>query len=251
MKKAFAPVLAALLCLAALAGCGAPEAVPEQVQVAVLAAMNMEAKHLISRMDDAYERKIDGKNYTLGTIGDIDVVLHQSGMGLDKADAGARALMENFQPDVLVLFGMSGGIVPEMGLYETVIAHEVFPAWKDDWVSIKTDNDLAVLAMNILEDAVISNIATGDKMTWRKSDYDRISQACGAVAVDQESYAVAKAAQEASVPLLIIRSMSDTYDNSSLLGFFKHGPISAEKAAQDTAAVIKELDGYVVEVLVE
>jgi len=77
-------------------------------------------------------------------------------------------------------------------------------------------------------------------MTWRKSDYDRIASACGAAAVDQESYAVASAAREMGVPLLIIRSMSDTYDNSSLLGFFKYGPISAEKVAREAETVIRK-----------
>jgi len=208
--------------------------------VAVLAAMGMEAKHLVSRMDGARTVEIAGKKYTLGQINGTEVVLHQGGMGLDKAEAGARALME-FQPDVLVLFGMSGGIVPEIGLYETVIASGVYPAWKDDWIAIETDAALQSLAAEVLEDARVASIATGDKMTWRKKDYDRISRACGAVAVDQESYAVAKAARELGVPLLIIRSMSDTYDNTSLLGFFKYGPVSAEKAAKDAESVIKEL----------
>lgn len=208
--------------------------------VAVLAAMDMEAKHLVSRMDNVRPVKIAGKKYTLGQINGTEVVLHRGGMGLDKAGAGARALME-FQPDVLILFGMSGGIVPGVGLYETVIASAVYPAWKGDWVAVPTDEALAALAAEVLGDARLAPIATGDRMTWRKKDYDRISQGCGAVAVDQESYAVAEAAEELGVPLLIIRSMSDTYDNTSLLGFFKYGPVSAEKAAEDAAAVIEKL----------
>ena len=207
-------------------------------RIAVLAAMNMEAKHLVSRMDGAYMSKAMGKKYMQGTINGADVILHQSGMGLDKAEAGARALIENFQPDVLVLFGMSGGIVPEIELYETVIASAVYPAWGDDWTAIPTDEALKALAAEVLEGVQTAPFATGDKMTWRKSDYDRIANACGAVAVDQESYAVAKVAQELGVPLLIVRSMSDTYENSSLLGFFKYGPISAERAAQATESVI-------------
>jgi len=218
-----------------------PEQAKPRVTVAALTAMEMEAKHLIDRMEAPLPMKVAGKAFTRGQIGNIEIVLHQCGMGLDKAEAGARALMENFQPDVLILFGMSGGIAPGVELYETVIADAVFPAWKDDWTAIPTDEALAALAAQALPDARRAAIATGNKMTWRKSDYDRISQACGAVAVDQESWAVAKAAQELGVPLLIIRSMSDTYDNSSLLGFFKYGPISAEKAAADAETVIRKL----------
>ncbi|MCL2494946.1 MAG: 5'-methylthioadenosine/S-adenosylhomocysteine nucleosidase [Oscillospiraceae bacterium] len=252
MKKRIVILLSAIALVICIAGAalaiwfiGTEEAyglvLPGKPSVALLAAMDMEAKHMIDRMDDAREIKNAGKKYTYGRIGSVHVILHQCGMGLDKAEAGARALIENFQPDVLVLFGMSGGIVPEIGLYETIIASEVFPAWKDDWVSIKTDAALAALADGVLKDAQLAPVATGNKMTWRKSDYDRIANACGAVAVDQESYAVVQAAQELGVPLLIIRSMSDTYENSSLLGFFKHGPISAEKAAEDTASVIEAL----------
>jgi len=127
MKKAIAITLclATLLCLAALLGlaaCGVPETAPEEVPIAVLAAMNMEAKHLVSRMENPRSVKVAGRRYTCGKIGEVEIVLHQSGMGLEKAEAGARALMENFQPEALVLFGMSGGIVPDIELYETVIA---------------------------------------------------------------------------------------------------------------------------------
>jgi len=239
--KRFAALLFCLAALAGLSACGAPEAGPEKVSVAVLAAMGMEAKHLISRMDNPQTTKVAGKKFTYGTIGPAVVVLHRCGMGLDKAEAGARALIENFQPDVLILFGMSGGIAPEIELYETVVASAVYPAWMDDWVAAPTDGALAALAAELIEGARLAPVATGDRMTWRKSDYDRISSACGAVAVDQESYAVAMAAQEMGVSLLIIRSMSDTYENTSLLGFFKYGPISAEKAAKAAESVIKQL----------
>jgi len=209
--------------------------------VAVLAAMGMEAKQLVKLMDGTQTVEIAGKKFTLGQINDTWVVLHQCGMGLEKAGAGARALME-FQPEILILFGMSGSIVPEVGLYETVIADAVYPAWKDDWNAVPTDEALAALAAEVLDTSRLAPIATGDRMTWRRSDYDRISQACGAVAVDQESYAVAMVAEEFGVPLLILRSMSDTYDNTSLLGFFKHGPIAAEKAAKDAETVIKHMN---------
>jgi len=241
MKKAIAALAAALLCLSGLAGCGAPEAKPEPAPIAVLAAMNMEAKHLIARMENPKVFKLAGKKYTRGRIGDAEIVLHQCGMGLEKADAGARALMENFRPGVMVLFGMSGGIVPEVELYETVVATAVYPAWIENGEAISTDEALAAFAADILDGERSTAIATGNKMTWRQKDYDRIANACGAAAVDQESYAVAKAAEAAGVPLLIIRSMSDTYDNSSLLGFFKYGPVSAEKAAREAETVIRKL----------
>ena len=248
-KRALALILAAALLLS-LAACG--KATPTQpnygskVEIAVLAAMNMEAKRLEARMMNPRKEKVAGKTFTRGMVGGTEIVLHQCGMGLDKAEEGARALIETFQPDLLILFGMSGGIVPGMELYETVIADAVFPAWEEDWVALPTDGALAAFAAGILGDARRAPIATGNKMTWHKKDYDRISSACGAVSVDQESYAVAKAAGAAGVPLLILRSMSDTYDNTSLLGFFKYGPASAEKAAADTEAVIRELDAFYV-----
>ena len=241
MRRLVAIAICAAVLLG-LAACGAPEGEPENVAVAVLAAMGMEAKQLIERMENPRTVQTGGKRFTRGRVGPVDIVLHRCGMGLGKAEAGVRALIETFQPDVLILFGMSGGIVPEIGLYETVIADCVYPAWEENDRAIVTDWTLAALAMKVLEDARFAPIATGNKMTWRKSDYDRISQTCGAVAVDQESYAVALAAEELGVSLLIIRSMSDTYDNSSLLGFFKYGPVSAEKAAKDTETVIRHLE---------
>ena len=238
-------VLAMMLCLCTaflfLSACGAPSLPPVQAKIGVLAAMKMEARQLIKRMDNPQSFNWAGQSFTSGRIGGVEIILCQCGMGLEKAEAGAKALMESFKPEMLILFGMSGGIVPGVELYETVVAQAVYPAWDFDLQAVATDEELLAIAQDVLPEARPAFIATGNRMTWRKTDYDRISAACGAVAVDQESYAVAKAAREAGMPLLIIRSMSDTYDNTSLVGFFKYGPISAEKAAADTETVIEKL----------
>ena len=244
VKRALAALLLAALLLP-LAACGESKdlflARKGEPRIAVLAAMNMEAKQLEKLLEEPERFKHDGKSFVHGGMGGAHVILHQGGMGLDKAEAGAKALIESFQPDILILFGMSGGIVPDVALYETVVAQTVYAAWDFDIPAIATDETLVTIATEVLPHARAAAIATGGKMTWTKKSYDLISGTCGAVAVDQESYAVAKAAREANVPLLIIRSMSDTYDTTSLLGFFKYGPISAEKAAMDTETVIKKL----------
>jgi len=205
--------------------------------IAVLAAMGMEADRLIRRMEGAQTETIAGQKFLRGRIGGAQVALHVCGMGMRKADKGARALIEKYRPDALVLYGVSGGLVPDIELNETVIA----AACSRGGVHVATDEGLADFAARVLPEARKALLSTTRTVTVLKRSKTRIARGNGAVCVDMESFAAAKTARELGVPLLVIRSISDTFEPASLLAFFKNGAIAAEKAAADTEAVIKAL----------
>ena len=206
-------------------------------KIAVLVAMGMEADKLIKRLDGGRPERAAGKKFLRGKIGQAEVVLHICGTGTRRADIGARALIEHYKPDALVLYGVSGGLVPDIALSETVIASACTrPGMKE-----ATDEGLAQLAARVLPEARRAPLATAWGITVRKRSKTRIARESGAVCVDMESYAVAKAARALGVPLLVIRSLSDTFEPASLLAFFQNGAAAAEKAAAETERVIKKM----------
>ncbi|MCL2512825.1 MAG: 5'-methylthioadenosine/S-adenosylhomocysteine nucleosidase [Oscillospiraceae bacterium] len=214
-------------------------------KIAVLAAMKMEAGCLIGRMESAKTEKTAGKKFYLGKIGGAEAVLRQSGMGMRRAEKGARALIENYKPDALILCGVSGGLTPDIRLHETVIATSSSPcpgkAVKTG-AAVKTDEKLADFAAKTLKHAKKAPAATSRGLIVRKKRKARIAAAFGAACIDMESYAVAKTANEAGVPLLIIRAISDTFEPSSLLAFHKNGKQAAEKAAAGVEAVARGIN---------
>ena len=223
MKKLFALVLALSLLLPWTATYGAetaPQSVP--LKVAVLTAMNMEARQMRKRMDNRCPRLSGGRLYTHGTIGDAEVILHHSGMGVALSGRGARALLEYAKPDVMILFGVSGGTA-DFGLFETVVAQSAYAGW--DGSRLDMDEALTALAAQLIEDATLGPVLTNKLLG---AEYGRIP---GILASDMESYAVAEAAKEAGVPLLIIRCVSDTDELLSNLLFPVNGPRAADKAA--------------------
>jgi len=209
--------------------------------IAILVAMDMEAAPLVRKIEGARPETAAGRKFLRGRIGRAEVVLHICGMGMRRADSGARALVEHSSPQALVLYGVSGGLTPEMALSETVIGMSSYPAFGRAGDAEATDGALADTAARVLPGARRAPLATTWGVTARKKSKTRIAQASGAVCVDMESYAVAKAARELGLPLLVIRCLSDTFEPTSLLAFAKHGAAAAEKAAAETESVIKAL----------
>ena len=212
--------------------------------IAILVAMKMEAEQMIRRIEDAKPEKAAGKRFLRGRVGDAEVVLHICGWGMSNAAKGARALIEYARPDALVSYGVSGGMTADIGLGDTVVAVSTYPAsgkYSRTGEAIPTDEKLADFAAGLLPDARKAPVSTSLGLIVNKKRKARIQQASGTACMDMETYTAAMTARELGVPLLVIRSMSDTLEPTSLLSFSKNGAMAAEKAAAETEMVIKGL----------
>ncbi|MDR2686493.1 MAG: 5'-methylthioadenosine/S-adenosylhomocysteine nucleosidase [Oscillospiraceae bacterium] len=214
------------------------------MKIAILVAMGMEASRLIARIEGARPERAAGREFLRGRIGQAEVVLHICGMGMRKAAAGTRALIENYRPDILVNYGVSGGLAPGIGVGDTVVAVSSRPASGRAYrteAAVPTDGDLADFAARVLPQARKGPAATSLGIIVSKKRKARLVEKSGALCVDMETYAAAKTARALGAPLLLIRCMSDTFEPASLLRFFKNGAMAAERAAADTERVIKAL----------
>ncbi|MCL2508695.1 MAG: 5'-methylthioadenosine/S-adenosylhomocysteine nucleosidase [Oscillospiraceae bacterium] len=210
-------------------------------KIAVLVAMSMEESYLVKRIEEQKPETVAGAKFLHGRIGEAEVILHRCGWGMRNADRGARALIGHAKPDALILYGVSGGLVPDVRVADTVAAVSSFPAFGKVRKAENTDARLTGIALRVIPEARKAPIATSIGIILRKKRKAKIVAESGAVCIDMESYAVAKAANEMGVPLLVIRSLSDTLEPSSLLEFFKNGRVAAENAAAGVEAVIKSI----------
>jgi len=212
--------------------------------IAVLAAMGMEAAPLIKRMEGARPERAAGRRFLRGTIGQAEVVLHTCGMGMRKAARGAKALIKNYQPDVIINYGVSGGLAPGMEVGDTVVALSSCPASGKAYRTegaVATDERLTDFAVRVLPGVKKGPAATSLGIILSKKRKARLVAKSGAVCVDMETYAIAKVSRELGTSLLVIRCMSDTVEPASLLSFLKNGAMAAGKVAAETERVIKAL----------
>ncbi|MGH6912614.1 MAG: nucleoside phosphorylase [Geminicoccales bacterium] len=113
----------------------------------------------------------------------------------------------------LISFGLAGGLAPHLQpgdllLPETVILPDLRrldtdPAWR------------ARLAASLPSlDPHDAAIAGSDRLVATSAAKRALFEACGAVAVDMESYAVAEVAAKARLPFLVVRAIADRCDQA-------------------------------------
>jgi len=213
-------------------------------KIAILVAMGMEAERLTGRIEGLSTETVAKKKFILGKIGQAEVVLHRCGWGMRNAASGVRALAEHYRPDCIVNYGVSGGMMPDIQLGETVVALSSFPcsgkAYKAG-IAVPTDEKLAEFAANLLPHARKAPVCTSQGLIVNIKRKLRIAEQSGAVCCDMETYTAAKTANALGVPLLVIRSISDTLKPSSLLAFFKNGALAADIVGAAAELVIKQL----------
>lgn len=108
----------------------------------------------------------------------------------------------------LVSFGLAGGLSPALRAGDLVLAERVvLPEGR----SVATDAAWrqAVLARAELFREASGGAVAGVDRLLVTTEEKRLAAASGAVAADMESHAVALAAQEADVPFVVLRAVSD------------------------------------------
>ncbi len=213
--------------------------------LAILVAMSMEARPLLAKIKDKTIHKIKGKKFVVGKISGKQIVLHRCGMGIGNATKGARALMTNFAPDTLILYGVSGALA-DAQLAETFVATQSFLCSGKAYQkgeSASADKELAQCASSLLG-ASKAVIATSKGLILNKKRKAHIVECTNAVCIDMESYAVLSVANKAKVKAIVLRCISDTKEPKSLLSFFKNSKIAINKITNEVEQLILNLQFF-------
>lgn len=138
-----------------------------------------------------------------GVLGGREVVLTQSGMGHGHAAACARQLLRLERPALLIAAGFAGGLTEDFAPGEAIVASEVillegtaYRRWPSRLKLEHASHRRAVLA-------------SPDRIMRFASDKQELARLTGAQACDMESGTVVREAEEAGVPWLVVRSLTD------------------------------------------
>ncbi len=158
----------------------------------------------------------ENENYTLHVI--------HSGIGEIAAAAATELLIDACSVELVVNFGVVGGLTGEMARTRTCVVTRVvhydfdlsgidpllpaqYPGFPD--IYIPADAELVEKAMAIRPELKPVTCASADKFVGNREDKERLNRLYGADICEMESAAVLLTCRRNSVPCLMIKAVSD------------------------------------------
>ncbi len=172
-----------------------------------------------------------------GKWGGQNIVLVRSGVGKQRAEDSTLQVIDYFQPKALISAGYAGAVQPELNVGDLVIADSILdvngkedrkyfpdPNWLDRARSIPCSDGIKTVVGGLL---TVNTVIHQPAIKWELGKNYCVQ------AVEMETSAIVRVAEEKGLPLLSVRVISDSIeqellDSSSFLG--SDGEISTLKA---------------------
>ncbi len=216
------------------------------MRIAVICAMDIEAKSLIDLLEEKQTIKILDKTFYYGKIKEENVAVAVSGIGKVASGITTTLLIEHFKPDVVINSGIAGGY-NKVKTLDLVIASDV--AYYD--VDLTADNqefgalqglpkyfpaskEMLEKAQKNVKNYCLGTIITADVFASDRNKIDNIVKKHyheNVLAVDMESAAVAHACYLTNTPYMIMRVISDVIGEESQITSYYEFSTAACKAS--------------------
>jgi hypothetical protein len=134
-------------------------------------------------------------------------IVMETGIGMVRAAAAIRWLLDNYQPRLIIACGFAGALSPELRVGDVLLASGVVEPGVGDvhWgTAMPTE----------LGDLPVGRLVTAKRLVATTADKGSMYSQTQAIMVDMESAAIAEACQKRGVQCAIIRSISDTADTA-------------------------------------
>lgn len=217
--------------------------------IGILGAMPEEVAMLREGMEAVQVHTHFNRRYYQGSLYGHQVVVVQGGIGKVRATITATALVSHFPVQSLIFTGVAAGLRPELKQGDVVLAHRAiehdFGMARDEGFSLgldflpqeaakvlEADPALFHLAKQVQHQAqlqpILSHapqiypglIASGDTFVAGMRVRQQIFERTQADVVEMEGVAVVRVAQDAGLPCLLVRTVSDDGDSQEFLNCF-------------------------------
>jgi adenosylhomocysteine nucleosidase len=194
----------------------------------VIAALDTELAGIRRRLELADSFHVGDVRMEHGRLGGQDCVLVQSGMGRQRAEQALRAALRQYQPVAVLSLGFCGAVAAALRVGDLVVCSPVgalltLPSGPHVAPSpvgwLHCDGALVQQALAVSKPPGAVQLVGGGCLTVPSAVGPRgvkqwLSESFPSVVVDMESFWIGHLAQEAGVPLLVVRSVSDTLAQS-------------------------------------
>jgi len=227
--------------------------------IGIIGAMEKELSLLCETMGKFDTLKLGGFEFFTGKIGDKDVTLLKCGIGKVNAAVGCALLIERFNPSFIINTGSAGGIKSDLKVGDAIIStgliyHDVdvtafsyapgqlpggLPqifAVDEKYIKLAEDSVDELKREKILPDTFNhcrGLIGSGDVFMHEPDRITNVRRIFPDIAaVEMEGAAIAHCCYLFSVPVLVIRAVSDVAGTESPMSFVEFLPIASEHSSK-------------------
>jgi adenosylhomocysteine nucleosidase len=235
--------------------------------IGIIGAMEGELSLLKDSMKTASSVKTGGFEFYTGKIEGKEVIVLLCGIGKVNAAVGCTLLIQQFKPDCIINTGSAGGIKPELKVGDAIISSglvyhdvdvtafgyapgqlpkqpQIFPI-KENFVKTAEDAVDELKLEKLLPESFNhcrGLIGSGDVFMH---DPERIAELRRVfpdiAAVEMEGAAIAHCGHLFSVPVLVIRSLSDVAGKESPVSFDEFLPIASKHSAYIVMRILRKI----------
>ncbi len=220
--------------------------------IAMITAMEVELRDILSRMEQVQPVHKPGLDAVLGKLHGQDVIAAVCGVGKVCAAQCAQQIISEYHPSALLHSGIAGAVSPELKHLDVVVAREL--TYRD--MSDKTkrefvpfggcfvaDPKLTVLLRKACPESHLGCIATGDLFVETRTEKERLQRDYNALCAEMEGAAVAHVCAVNRVPFAVVRCISDLADEASRGDYDRFELLAAKKSADILCAAIEQMKG--------
>ena len=179
--------------------------------IAIVAAMPEELAPLRARLSGPVRQQPTSLRAVVverGRLGDHEVALAATGDGARNARDGVAALLGASGARALIVIGVSGALSPELATADLVIASRVI----DEEGRVREADVEGVAAAARATGGRAAVVVSARRIADSVDEKRRLAQQAGGglAVVDLESASYVAAAEEAGIPWIVLRAVSDT-----------------------------------------
>ena len=220
------------------------------MRIGVIGAMQIEVDNLKKSMQVEKTEEVSSVNFTIGKIGNVEVVAAVSGVGKVFAAICAETMILKYNVDMLINIGVAGSTTNKLKVFDVAVAQNVVQHDMDtsplgdpvgllsgiNKIYIPTDENIRKEKGLNYE---VGTIATGDQFIHTKEKKEWICDNFDAIAAEMEGGSIGHVCYVNNVPFVILRTISDSEGGAMDYQTF------ATKAAQVAIDVVISFIGKV------
>ena len=187
----------------------------------------------------------------------LEIYAIHTGMGVIAAAAGVQYLITKYAVDLVVNFGVVGGLTGDMKKHKVCVVDRVVHYRYDcsefmdlrigqvaehDSIFLKTDEALVAQALRIFPELTAATCCSGDRFVAQEQDKKRIHEEFEGDVCDMESAGIVLTCEANGVPCLLLKAVSDGLADGAK-GFYDELQDAALSCLQVTDTILHELAG--------
>ena len=205
--------------------------------IAIFGAVKEEIAGIKGAMNISDRVRLGKTDAWPGRWGQQNIVLIRSGVGKQRAEDSALQVIDRFQPKALISTGYAGAVQPELNVGDLMIADSIREANAEEDRKYFPDPNWLDRARSVVSPdgvkKVVGGLLTVSNVIHDPAIKRELGRNYSVQAVEMETSAIARVAEDKSLPWLSVRVISDSIDqelldSSSFLG--SDGEVSTLKA---------------------